>query len=140
VFALEVVEPKKPDRAERVFAGYLDGWRQHVKGTNPPRLDDKRRRLIERQANVFPVEDLEHAARGIWRSRWHLENPRSRISLEIALRDAPHIERFRDISLHGDTEPAGRLVGLQPPARPGEFDWQNPDAYEGADYSHEVLT
>jgi len=90
--------PAEPSAAERIFAAYLAGWhKQHPTGTRPPRLDDRRRRLIAARLRDFAVDELEGAARGIWLSEWHVHE--NQTGIDLALRDSAHVERFRDIAM-----------------------------------------
>ncbi len=121
---LQLAEPPKLSVAERIFAAFLEGWRRVVHGSRPPKLDDKRRALIAARLRDFSPEDLEQAARGIWLCEWHVAEWSKRISLEIALRDSPHVEKFRAIA---ERPELGREQGpatLQRPAKPGEFQWK----------------
>lgn len=87
--------PPKPKPEDLVWAAYLEGRTlARVKG-GAPVLDAKRKAVIAaRLKDGFTVEDLCCAARGIWRSDWHLENGHT--SLDLALRNAAQIERFRE--------------------------------------------
>ncbi len=93
----EAAKPREPTTAERIFAAYLDGWHRVVKGTRAPTLDDKRRRMIAARLRNFTAEDLEAAARGIWLSEFNANAANAR-SFDLALRDAEHVEKFRDIA------------------------------------------
>lgn len=98
---LALVEaPPPPSLEEQIFAEYVAGWRKHVvRGTRPPTLDEKRRRMIRARIRDFDKPDLIAAARGIWLDPWYLEN--HQISIDLVMRDAAHVERFRDIAIHG---------------------------------------
>jgi hypothetical protein len=96
-----------------VFAAYVDGWRRVARGTRPPRLDDKRRKIVATRLRDFTVEDLIAAAGGIWRDAWSLEDWSRRISFEIALRDATHIEKFRDAQV-ASVSRNGRPMAIEP--------------------------
>lgn len=84
---------------EIVFAA----WREST-GHHRSVLDAKRRRIIERGLKTHPVADLVDAVRG-WRHSPHHrgENDRHTVydDLELLLRDAAHIERFRDLARGG---------------------------------------
>ena len=58
------------------------------------KLTDDRRRKISGRLREYPVEDLVDAVRGIWESEWHRDQGQT--DLALALRDAAHLERFRD--------------------------------------------
>jgi hypothetical protein len=102
--------PKRGTAAieETIFRAYLDGrHRAGVKGRDPV-LDDKRRRMIRgRLADGFTVEDMIAAARGIWRSDWHVGERRT--EFDLVVRDAKQVERFRDL-----VPPAGVPAGAPP--------------------------
>lgn len=121
-------EAPKPSPAELVFAAFLAGRQRVMPGTRPPRLDDKRRKLILARLRDFPLEDLIGAARGIWLSAWHLEDIPRRVSLELVLRDSVHVEKFRDIAARPELGRSS-TPGVQQPAKPGEFDWKHPERY-----------
>ena len=65
------------------------------------RLDDKRRRIIKQALKAHPVEDVLDAVVG-WRHDpfYCGENDRGRAfnDLGMLLRDADHVERFRDLA------------------------------------------
>ncbi len=74
----------------------------------PARLTSQRMALIIRRCKEWPVEDLLDAVVGWKDSPFHRgENPEGRVwdSLELLLRNAEHIENFRDLHrglLQGD--------------------------------------
>lgn len=81
-----------------VFATWVEATGKHATRT---KMDDKRRRLISRALKDHPVEDVLDAVVG-WRSDpfYRGENDRGRAfnDLGLLLRDAEHIERFRDLA------------------------------------------
>lgn len=87
----------------------FDAWVASVGRTTRTVLSPERRRLIIKQLKDYPVEDLVDAVRG-WRHSAHHrgENDRSTVynDLELLLRDAKHIEMFRDL----ERDPPGRPV------------------------------
>lgn len=93
---LRLVEPET--RATDAVARVFDAWREST-GHARARLDEKRRLLIGRALRDYPVEEVLAAVRG-----WEAvpfnrgENPDGRVynDLGLLLRDAEHIERFRD--------------------------------------------
>jgi hypothetical protein len=93
-----------------VFDAYLEGWRRKVGGTRPPRLDEKRKRLIGTRLKEFTVEDLKLACQGIWRSEFNLRE--GHYGIDLVLRDAAHVERFRAIAMDETASPAHR-AGLR---------------------------
>lgn len=108
--ALVLVEPPVagPDPVELVFAEWV-----LATGRARSVLVPKRRDLIARQLKHYPVEDLVAAVRG-WRHSPHHcgANDRGETynDLELLLRDAAHIERFRDLELSGGTAGRGRIL------------------------------
>ena len=94
--------PQKEQEVVRVF----DAWCQSTgRNQNRTRLDDKRRRLIEKALASYPVDDVLLAVDG-WRfSSFHRGgNDRGKTynDLGLLLRDAQHLEQFRDYALAGD--------------------------------------
>jgi hypothetical protein len=78
---------------DEVFAHYVAGWRRSVGGTRPPRLDGKRRKLVQdRLRHGFSVEDLKRACDGIWLSDFHRQNGHT--SIDLIMRDTKHVEQF----------------------------------------------
>lgn len=80
---------------ERVFAAWAE-----AAGKPTARLDQKRRRLIAQRLAVFPEADLLDAVRGWRHSPFHCgQNPSATIhnDLDLLLRDASKVERFRDL-------------------------------------------
>lgn len=79
---------------ERIFAAF-----QEATGKTRARLTDDRRGRIVRWLRVYSEEELTEAARG-WRWSPHHcgQNERGTVynDLELLLRDAKHIEQFRD--------------------------------------------
>lgn len=75
-----------------VWDTYIAGWRRRIGGTRPPRLDDKRRKLISSRLRDFPLDDLLLACAGVWKSEFHVSEGHT--GIELVLRDAAHIERF----------------------------------------------
>lgn len=76
------------------------------------KLDPKRRRIIAAALKGYPVEDLLAAVQGWANSPHHRgENDRATIynDLELLLRDAKHIEQFRDLWRDGEQIPAPKI-------------------------------
>jgi hypothetical protein len=71
------------------------------------RLDSKRSRVIDQALKAYPLQDVIDAVRG-WRMSPHHrgENERATVynDLELLLRDAKHIEQFRDLHRNGPIE------------------------------------
>ena len=86
------------DEVRLVFDTWVEATGKHTTRT---KMDDKRRRLISRALKDHPVEDVLDAVVG-WRSDpfYRGENDRGRAfnDLGLLLRDAEHIERFRDLA------------------------------------------
>lgn len=89
-----------------VFEVYVEGWRKAIGGTRPPKLDEKRRKMIAMRLREFSVDDLKLACQGIWRSEFNLRE--GHYGIDLVLRDAAHIERFRAIALDETASPAHR--------------------------------
>lgn len=87
---------KEHNHVELVF----DAWTESTGKTGRTRLDDKRRKLIIKAINSYPVEEVLAAIRGWKNSPYHRgENDAKKVynDLGLLLRDAEHIERFRDL-------------------------------------------
>lgn len=107
--------PRKGTAAieETIFAAYLAARRKAGTTAHPPRLDEKRRRMIRgRLAEGFTADDVSAAARGIWHSAWHVAEKQT--AFDLVVRDAKQVERFRDL------DPAS-----QPQEEPEE-EWRPP--------------
>jgi hypothetical protein len=108
--------PVPPVRAEPgAVRAVFQSW-QEATGHHRAVLDGKRDRLIRQRLRQFPLADLEDAVRGWRQSPYHRgENPSGTVydSLELLLRDAEHVEKFRDLERDG---PA-----LRPSSRPKGF-------------------
>lgn len=77
---------------------------QEATGHRRARLDPKRRRIIQAALRAYPVDDVVDAVRGWRNSGFHTgQNDGRRVynDLSLLLRDAEHIERFRDLERHG---------------------------------------
>jgi len=85
---------KPPDPVALVF----DAWRESASPN--AKLDDKRRKAIQDGLKLYPAGDLVDAVRG-WRhdpfSRGENDRQRKYNELTLLLRDAAHIEKFRDL-------------------------------------------
>ena len=93
------VEPhqKEVGEVEQVFGAWV---RSTGKDPDRTRLDGKRRRLITTALQAYPVDDLVVAVQGWEKSAFHRgENERGKVynDLGLILRDAQHIEEFRDL-------------------------------------------
>jgi 5-methylcytosine-specific restriction endonuclease McrA len=95
-----------PSLVEQGFAF----WQEQT-GKHKARLDAKRRRKLELAFQHYPPEDIFDALRG-WRNSPHHcgQNDRGTVynDLELLLRDAKHIEGFRDLARDGPTVPLGK--------------------------------
>jgi len=86
------------DNCRTVFAAWVEATGKHP---NRTRLDDKRRRIINRALASHPVEDVLDAVVGWQHEPFYCgQNDRNRPfnDLGLLLRDAEHIERFRDLA------------------------------------------
>ena len=83
--------------AQKVF----DAWIEATGKTGATKYDHKRRRLITNALKQYPLDDVLDAVQG-WRNSPHHrgENDRGTTynDLELLLRDAAHIEKFRDLN------------------------------------------
>jgi hypothetical protein len=91
-------EQKEPTDVERVFAAWIEATGRHPSRT---KLDSKRKSLIRKALKSHPVEDVLDAVVG-WRHDpfYCGDNDRGKTfnALGLLLRDAEHIERFRDLA------------------------------------------
>lgn len=94
----------------------FDAWIISTGRTGRTQLDHKRKRLIANALKAYPLQDVLDAVEGWKRSKWHRgENPNGTLynDLELLLRDAKHIEAFRDFQRHPPGEPVPeRLKGI----------------------------
>jgi hypothetical protein len=94
-------EPREASREQ--IASVFAHW-QAATGKTDTHLDEKRRTKIRRALGHYPVEDVIAAVTG-WRNDpfYCGENDRGRAynELTMLLRDAEHIERFRDMARNG---------------------------------------
>lgn len=91
--------PMKRTPVDEVYETYLEGWRTSIGGTRPPVLTDKRRKLIREQLKYFQLDDLKLACRGVWLVEFNVQG--GHYGIDLVLRDAEHIERFRDVAARG---------------------------------------
>jgi hypothetical protein len=92
--------PRTPQPPPAQVVEVFEAWRDAVGKTNATKLDTKRRRAVERALKEFPFEDALDAGRGIALDPFSMgDNDRGTPfnDITIALRDAEHIEKFRDI-------------------------------------------
>ena len=88
------------DEVRVVFDAWVEATGKHPTRT---RLDDKRRRIIRKALNDHPVDDVLDAVVGWQHEPFYCgENDRGRPfnDLGMLLRDAEHVERFRDLARH----------------------------------------
>ncbi len=82
----------------------FDEWVTVTSRTGKTVLNDKRRRVIRKALADYPLADVLDAVRGWRRSPHHRGENDSRTvynDLELLLRDAAHVERFRDLERSG---------------------------------------
>ena len=95
---IELEQIEEVDEVRIVFDAWVKATEKHPTRT---RLDDKRRRVIANALKSHPVEDVLDAVVG-WRHDpfYCGENNRGRAfnDLGLLLRDAEHVERFRDLA------------------------------------------
>ena len=89
------------DEVRVVFDAWVEATGKHPTRT---RLDDKRRRTIKKALDGHPVDDVLDAVVGWQHEPFYCgENDRGRPfnDLGMLLRDAEHVERFRDLARDG---------------------------------------
>jgi hypothetical protein len=94
-----VAQQARPVSVDRLV---FEAWQQAT-GKTRAKLDDKRRRVIARALKAFPLDDVLDAVRGWQHDPW-TERPRYN-DLGQLLRDADHIEKFRDLWRDGPPAP-----------------------------------
>lgn len=107
---LVLVEPPATEDPVRVV---FDAW-IHATGRTPRTiLDQKRRRLIARALETYTLEEVTAAVQG-WRHSPHHCGANTQGTtyndLELLLRDAQHIERFRDLEISGGKAGRGAVL------------------------------
>lgn len=83
--------PKPPTGA---ISQIFDAWVAST-GHTACKLDDKRRRVIGSRLADYPLDDVLDAVRGWERDPW--DGRRQQNEITILLRDAAHLEKFRDL-------------------------------------------
>lgn len=111
LLGLAVCDPATPPpgRPPQAVATVFEAWLTSTGRSNRTILDTKRRRLIDRALEQYPLADVLDAVSGWRRSPHHRgENSTATVynDLELLLRDAAHIEKFRDL----ERNPPGRPV------------------------------
>lgn len=85
-------------------ARIFDAWRDST-GKRKAVLDHKRKKVIAGALRLYPEDELIEAVSG-WNLDPHSrgENERHTVynELDLLLRDAAHIEKYRDLSRHGE--------------------------------------
>lgn len=97
--ALVAVPASPPATSRPDVHVVFDAWRESTSKLKA-KLDPKRRRRIELALRDYPLEDVIDAVRGWRHSAFHRgQNDRSKPynELDLLLRDAAHIEQFRDL-------------------------------------------
>lgn len=92
------------DEVRLIFDAWVEATKRDAART---KLTDKRRRVIRKALADYSLEDLVAAVRGWKHSPHHRgENDRDTVynDLELLLRDAQHIEKFRDLELAKGTK------------------------------------
>lgn len=95
--ALVPAAPTPVDRVDAVFAAWIESTHRTARTV----LSPKRRRLIKLALDAYPIEDVLDAVRGWQFSEFHAgQNPGHKVfdDIELILRDAEHVERFRDFA------------------------------------------
>lgn len=100
--SLELVRADNKTDQQVVF----EAWVEATGRTDRTVLSPKRDRLIRRALADYPIDDVLDAVRG-WRNSPHHcgQNDRGTTynALELLLRDAEHIEQFRDLERRGSS-------------------------------------
>jgi len=102
-----VVEQARPDDP---ISTVFDAWREAT-GKHRAKLDDKRLRRIKGALRSYSLTDVLDAVRGWQHSPHHRgENDQGTVynELDLLLRDAAHIEQFRDLWRHGPPRVLGK--------------------------------
>jgi len=90
-------QKEEPNLVEKVFEKWVEATEKHPKRT---KLDEKRRSVIRKALKTHSFEDVCDAVIGWKREPFYCgQNDRNAIynSLNLLLRDAEHIEKFRDL-------------------------------------------
>ena len=93
----EPIKKEEPDLIKKVFDKWVEATEKHPTRT---KLDEKRRSVIRKALKTHPFEDVCDAVIGWKREPFYCgKNDRNAIynSLNLLLRDAEHIEKFRDL-------------------------------------------
>lgn len=117
-----------PQAAERVV---FEAWLASTGRTDRTVFDAKRKRLIVNALKSYPLDDVLDAVRGWRNSPYHRgENDTATVydDLGLLLRDAAHIERFRDLERAGPTP-----LRLAPHRRPTNVENSIANIMEGTD-------
>lgn len=114
----KTIDRDSPTEIRQVFEAWLEAV---GKDPDKSKLDDKRRRLIRRALDAYPVDDVLDAVRGWKQSAFHRgHNERGKVynDLGLLLRDAEHIERFRDMQRDAKAPAPNREVRAYDMVRP----------------------
>ncbi|MGH9066791.1 MAG: hypothetical protein ACRD0J_04765 [Acidimicrobiales bacterium] len=111
-----------PDQVAAVF----DAWVEATKRSSARTLlDAKRQTVISKALVAYPLADVLDAVRGWQASPFHRgDNAQRRAynDLSLLLRDADHIERFRDLARdQGGTRPLSHVESDFTGVRPGRW-------------------
>ena len=109
---------QRRDVAAEVHEAYLVGWERWVGKGTPPRLDDRRRKLINTRAKDFTVEQLVAAVRGAWADTWHRADPARRMSLDQIFANTERVEKH----MASDAKSAPRSSSAARPGQPAPLD------------------
>jgi hypothetical protein len=104
----EVVSSSSPPAATGDVETVFGAWAETRAHPNTVKLTGERRKVIARQLKVYPLADLVDAVRG-WQndpfSRGDNDRGVAYNDLALILRDAAHIEKFRDLWRNGAARP-----------------------------------
>jgi len=112
------VQPETSRHKERRdVRAVFDHWVQAAGKTSTTKLDAKREKLIKKALSQYPLEDVLDAVVGWKRSDFHTgNNDHGRVysRIELLLRDAAHIEMFRDMERsHGEQHETAKKVNVR---------------------------
>lgn len=88
-------------------------WKEAT-GHTKAKLSDDRRRLIRRALANYSLDELVDAVKGVTLSKFHMgdnENQTRYDDIQVILRNAKQIERFRDLYRHGPVRVKPQAAG-----------------------------
>ena len=131
------IEPAVADSADVVdmqakrIRQVFEVWLKETGRTSQTQLDGNRRGVIERALAAYPTDDVLDALRGWKNDPFYCgENDRGRAynDITLLLRDAAHIEQFRDLARSGPVrrgglrKASGNVSSFEGESRVGDWD------------------